>query len=340
MKRVRKVLAYITVIVIIVAAGLIVYGFKGDVQQSIEYSGYNVGGDGTRALYLLSKEMGYDVEIFTRPSRFLPDNATVVAIEPKFEIVDNYLEKKYLKAWLERGNVLVLMSYDMDIEDYMGEIGAKEPSHFGQYDQGYKYSVGDGSIIYFPDSEKYTNSGVKDLEQGVQFINALEEANYTKVLFNDYFHGIGSNGAKLWDILGSAGKLVIIQLVICLLIFMFIVSRRFGKPVVVFETIKREENENLFALSNIYYKAKANGMALEIYLESLKQELAKYLGFGREDWSDGDIIKAAQVDNTLKDLEVEAVFLECESFINSKKNDSKVLLKLYKRLESIRKGIK
>lgn len=340
MKRIRKILIYVAVITIIVAAGLIVYGFKGDLQQSIEHSAYNVEVDGTRALYLLSKEMGYDVEIFTRPARFLPDNATVVAIEPKLGVLENYLEKKYFKEWLGRGNSLVLMSYDVDIEDYIEELDAKEPSHFGQYDQGYKYSVGDGSIIYFSDSEKYTNSGVKDLEQGVQFIDALEEAKYKKVLFNDYFHGIGSSGTKLWDILAFAGKLVIIQLVICLLIFVFIVSRRFGKPVVVFETIKRKENENLFALSNIYYKAKANGMALEIYLDSLKQELAKFLGFGKEDWSDGDIVKAARGDNTLKDLEVEAVFLECESFINNKKNDSKVLLKLYKRLETIRKGIK
>jgi hypothetical protein len=340
MKRFRKILAYIAVIVIIIAAGLIAYGFKGDLQQSIEYSAYNVEGYGTRALYLLSKEMGYDVEVFTKPSRFLPDNAIVVAIEPQLGVLENPLEKKYFKAWLDRGNVLVLMSYGNDIEDYIEELGAKEPSHFGRYDQGYKYSVGDGSIIFFTDSEKYTNSGVKDLELGVQFIEALEEAKFKKVLFNDYFHGIGSGSTKLWDILGFSGKLVIIQMALCLLIFMFIASRRFGKPLVVFETIKRMENENLFALSNIYYKSKANAMALDIYLEGLKQELAKFLGFGREGWSDKDLVKAAQTDNTLKDLEVEAVFLECENYINNKKNDGKVLLKLYKRLELIRKGIK
>lgn len=339
MKRYKKILAYAAVIIIIAAAGLLVYGFKGDLQQSVEYSGYNIEGDGTRALYLLSEQMGYDVKVFTRPSRFLPDNATLVAIGPILEILENNLEKKYLKAWLERGNVLLLMSND-DVEEYIEEFGATEPNDFGKYDRGYKYGVGDGSIIYFADSEKYTNSGVKNLEHGVQFIDALEESKNKTVLFNDYYHGIGSSGTNLWDILGFGGKLIIIQLVLCLLIYIFIVSRRFGKPVVVFETIKRKENEKLFALSNIYYKAKANGMALEIYLDNLKQEIAKFLGFAKDDWTDRDIIRVAKENNALKNLEVEAIFVECDSFINNKKNDSKVLLNLYKRLETIRKGIK
>jgi len=338
MKRYKKVLAYVAVIIIIAAAGLVVYGFKGDLQQSIEYSSYNVEVDGTRALYLLSEKMGYDVDVFTRPSRFLPDNTTVIAIEPILEIIEKDLEKKYLKAWLERGNTLILISYD--VGKYMEELGAKNPDSFGEYDKGYKYSVGEGSIIYFYDSEKYTNSGVKDLDMGVQFIEALEEGKNKNVLFNDYFHGIGSSGASLWDIMGFGGKLVVIQLLIGLLIFMFFVSRRFGKPVVVFETIKRRENESIFALSNIYYKAKANSMVLEIYLDNLKQELAKFLGFDRYGWSDGDIIKAAKGNNVLKNLEVEKVFLECESFISNGKKDNKLLLKLYKKLESIRKGIK
>lgn len=340
MKRFKKILAYTAVIILLAAAGLLVYGFKGEIQQSIEYSCYNVKGDGTRALYLLTKEMGYDVEVYTRPSRFLPDDAVVVAIGPVFEIYESNLEKKYLKAWLERGNVLLLISNNYGIDEYIEELGATEPKQFGRFDLGYKYSVGDGSIIFFTDSEKYTNSGVKNLEQGVQFIEAIEESSFKKVLFNEYFHGIGSSGARLWDIIGFGGRLVIIQLTLALLIFLFIVSRRFGKPEVVFETIKRQENENLFALSNIYYKAKANSMALEIYLDNVKQELAKFLGFGKDEWSDGDIVRAAKQNNILKDLEVEAVFFDCDSYIMSGKNDSKLLLNLYKRLESIRKEIK
>jgi len=338
MKRYRKIFIYAAVILIIAAAGLIVYDFKNEIQQSIEYSCYNAESDGTRALYLLSKEMGYDVRIHTRPSRFLPDNATVVAIEPALEILENDLEKKYLKEWLERGNVLVLISYDS--EEYIEELGATGPSYFGKYDRGYKYSVGKGSVIYFADSEKYTNSGVKNLDYGVQFIKALEEASNKKVLFNEYFHGIGMSGIKLWDIIGFTGRLVIIQLAMCLLIYIFSVSRRFGKPVVVFETIKREENENLFALSNIYFKAKASNMALEVYLENVKQELAQFLGFGKDDWSDADIVRAAKNNNILKNLNVEEVFSECENYIRSGKNNSNVLIGIYKRLESIRKGIR
>lgn len=340
MRRFKKILAYIAAIIIIIAAGLLVYGVKEEIPQTIEYTSYNTKDDGTRALYLLAKEMGYDVNVFTRTSRFLPDNTTVVAIEPDFFITESSFEKKYLKAWLERGNVLILISKDSDAVKYIKDLGASNPMNFGRYDLGYKYSVGEGILILFKDSDKYTNSGVKDLDFGVQFIEALEEGGYNKVLFNEYFHGIGSSGVKLWDIVGFGGQLVIIQLALALLIYAFNVSRRFGKPVVVFETIKRQENENLFALSNIYYRAKANSISLEVYFEDVKQELAKFLGFGKDDFNNGDIFRAVRENNFLKDLEIEAVFLECESYIRSGKNNSKVLLNLYKRLESIRKGIR
>lgn len=339
MKRFKKVLVYAAVVLIIMAAGLLVYGFKDNPEQSVEYSSYSAEDNGTKVLYLLAKEMGYDVKQYTRPARFLPDNATLVAIEPDMEILEGDLEKKYLKAWLERGNVLFIVSHED--YDYIEALGAKRYESFGQYDDyGNKYSLGKGSIISFEDSRFYTNSGVKDIYPGVQFIDALEEGKNKTVLFYEYSHGVGSSGANLFDILSFGGKLVVVQLLMALLIFIYLTSRRFGKPVVVFETIKRQENENLFALSNIYFKAKANSMALDIYLESLKRELAKFLGFARNDWEDSDLIRAAKSDNTLKDLEVEAVFLDCESFINKGKNNDNILLNLYKRLETIRKGIK
>lgn len=338
MKRFKKVLKYAVVVLIIMAAGLIVYGFKDNLEQSVDYSSYSAEDKGTKVLYLLAKEMGYDVNQYTRPARFLPDNATLVAIEPDMDILKGGLEKKYLKAWIERGNVLFIISHDK--YDFIQELGGTGFEPFGLYDDdGSKYSLGKGCIISFFDSSFYLNSGVKDIYPGVQFIDALEEGKNKTVLFDEYLHGVGS-GSNLWDILSFSSKLVVLQLLMALLIFIFMVSRRFGKPVVVFENVKRQENENLFALSNIYFKAKANSMALEIYLESLKLELAKFLGFARDEWDDKDLIRAAKSDNTLKDIEVEAVFMECESFINKRKRNDNTLLSLYKRLETIRKGIK
>lgn len=339
MKRFKKILTYAAVVLIIMAAGLLVYGFKDNLEQSVEYSSYSTEDDGTKVLYLLAKEMGYDVKQFTRPARFLPDNATLVVIEPNMEILDSELEKKYLKAWIERGNVLFIISNHKN--SFIKELGGTGFEPFGLYDDdGSKYSLGKGTIISFFESSFYLNSGVKDIYPGVQFIDALEEGKYKTVIFDEYLHGVGSSGAKLWDILSFGGKLVVIQLIMALLIYIYMVSRRFGKPVVVFENVKRKENENLFALSNIYFKAKANSMALEIYLDNLKGELAKFLGFAKDEWEDKDLIRAAKSDITLKDLEVEAVFHECESFINNRKRNDNMLLSLYKKLETIRKGIK
>lgn len=338
MKRLKKVLLYTGIALILVFVALLVYGSEADIEESIEYSSYSTEGDGTKALYLLTKKMGYDLQRYKRPSRFLPNKATLVAIEPDFFMLKSDLEQKYLKSWLEKGNVLILIAYEG--EEYLKELGVSSSEDFGVYDIGYKLKVGKGSIIYFETSENYTNSGLNELEMGVQFIAALEEADNRTVLFNEYLHGIGETGPKLWDILGPAGRLVVVQLIICVLILIYMKSRRFGKPVIVFETIKRKENENLYALSNIYYKAKANSMALEIYFQNLKLELAKFLGVGKEELGNEELANAAKSNNTLKDLDVAAVFADCENYINKRKVDGKVLFKLYNRLEKIRKGIR
>ena len=64
------------------------------------------------------------------------------------------------------------------------------------------------------------------------------------------------------------------------------------------------------------------------------------MGFVRENYDDVEILAAAQSSNILKNINLIELFGECNNYINSGKKDNKEFLRLFKRLEQIRKEIK
>ncbi|MFZ5988597.1 MAG: DUF4350 domain-containing protein [Bacillota bacterium] len=341
--RIKKIAFYTLFIAILLVIGLAVFDIKNEEEQRADFSSYNTSKEGGKVLYLLAERMGFDISRYKRPSRFLPDKATMVAFAPDYDAFNEALEQKYLIKWIKRGNSLVLIDieskiYDEDLDILKFSDG--DPVSFGAYGENYIFKMGEGMVIFLGKYESYTNDGLKSLDPGVVFIDALNEASYKRVLFNEYYHGLGSAGANLWDILSPGGRLVLIQILLGLLIFLYVKARRFGKPSIVYEIIKRKENENLFALSNLYIKAKANGLVLEIYMDSLKNELAKFLGFGSDKWDNMELINAASANNVLKDMNVREVFGECDIYIKSGMKDTRRMSVLFEKLEKIRKEIR
>lgn len=342
MAKIKKIAIYAVIIIVLLLAGLLAFDIKNDAEEATEFSSYNMTKEGGKALYLLADRMGFDVDRYKRPARFIADRVTMVAFAPDYEIFNDNLEQKYLLRWIKRGNVLVLIDIETKIDDGTFRLlqFADKSSAFGDYGQNYIYNMGKGKVIFLGNYEGYTNEGLKALDPGVVFIDALNEASFKKVLFNEYFHGIGSPDVSLWDILNPGFRLALIQISIAALIFIYIVSRRFGKPLVVYEIVKRKENENLFALSNIYQKAKANNLVLELYLNNLKKDLARFLGFGKDTWDDTELLNAAEANKLLEKTDLKEVIAECNYYIKNGMKDQKKLLDLFKRLERIRKEIK
>lgn len=342
MSKIKNIAIFVIIAVIVVTIGFFVFDIKNEKEENTDFSSYNEKYIGTKALYLLADRMGFYVSRYMRPSRFIPNNATMVALAPDEYLFNSDMEQKYLLEWIKRGNALVLID-DLDSfeNDAFGLIEFVENiAPLEGYGKNYIGTVGKGRVIFLGNYNDYINGGLEALDPGVVFIDALNEAGHKRVLFNEYYHGLGSSKITIWDILTPAAKLLLVQLIIAALVLIFVVSRRFGKPQVVYEIVKRKENENLFALSNIYQKSKANGLVLESYLNNLKKELAVFLGFGRENYDDGEILAAAQSSNILKNINLIELFGECNNYINSGKKDNKEFLRLFKRLEQIRKEIK
>ena len=115
--KVKSIIIYCAVFLGIILVGLVSFDVKTEFEQEVEYSSYTTKESGSKVLYLLSDEMGFDVRRYKRPSRFLPKNATVVAFAPDEKRFNDVLERKYLKLWLSEGNTMILIDDSSYIDD-------------------------------------------------------------------------------------------------------------------------------------------------------------------------------------------------------------------------------
>lgn len=337
--KIKKILAISSVVFVLLIIALIIN--SGSTKNKYDdYTTYNTDTTGTKALYMLTEQMGFHTGRFTRPVRFIPEGCTMVVIEPSVIMYIDDLEKKYLKEWLLRGNTLILSSSNSDLSiELINGLGAQKTNDVTDYASWMHFQVGKGSIYANDLPDNYTNEGLKSSNPALSFINILDMAGNKKVLFNEYYHGIGREGTTIWDIIGPRGELLVLQFVLGFSVLMYIFSRRFGKPVTVFETVKRRENENVFALSNIYSKSKANVLVLETIMGNFKKELTKYLGLIGQP-GDEELIAAAKGSKFLSDMDMEGLLNRCAYFLKSGGGNMKELVYLAQKIEKIRKGIK
>lgn len=336
---VKKVIIYVFIAVLVLAVGLAANrgSFK---NKYADYTTYNTGDEGIKALYLLTGEMGYNRERFKRPVRFTPDGCVLVVIKPDWDVYMDELETKYLKEWIQRGNTLIFIDDDSNIcGELLGLLNANNEAGIDGYDGWSVYSAGKGKLYLNNSCEAFTNLGLKSYQEAAAFIHILDIEGGKYVLFSEYYHGMGTAGVTVWDIIGTSGILVLIQLIIGIAVFVFVLSRRFGKPVTVFETVKRKENENIFALSNVYARAKAYTLVLEAILRNFKGELSKFLGL-KYVQENSELIAAAAGNKFLNEMELKGLLERCSHYIGAGGGSIKELVYLVQWIEKIRKGIK
>jgi len=337
-RSIKRMLVTVFIVVLVIFLALVVIFGDNKKESDPDYTTYSANPNGVKAIYLLSNEVGYSVERYERPSRFLQDNAVLILVKPDMTRIDD-IEVSYLEKWIKKGNLLLIYDDASKFDDYSLE-GFKESKEIKNDQKDYRsFNVGKGQIIYDTDVQGITNNGLKKLQHGVDFISILDEKGINTVLFNEYYHGYGAQGVSITDLLGLSGELVILQIVLGIVVLILIFGRRFGKPAVVFEIIKRMENENLFALSNIYRKSKANTHVLQIHFDRVKKELSRFLGSNTV-ISDIELIKSASKYKFLNELNIKEVIDSCNYYTNLGKLSTKKLQAIIAKLEEVRKGIR
>lgn len=335
----RKLLLYGLILLAMFLAGVVYYSLKYTGEKA-DYSSYSAGPKGVKALYLLTEQMGFEVSRYKKSSRFLPPDTTLIALNPDPDLFNDGIELKYLRAWLEKGNSMVLIG-DADQSGEYKIINSPQTKQetAGSGEDYLAYSIGQGKLYFLGGEDAYTNAELEAVKPAVLFIDILQQVSHERVYFNEYYHGTAEEGLVLFDILGPTANILLLQILLALIIFLSILAGRFGKPVTVFETQKRIENENLFALSSIYIKSRANGAVLETHLKGFRKELGKYLGF-MDIPEDGVLATAALENRYLRDKGIDELLRACNEYLLHRQKDTGLLVRLVNRMEEIRKGIR
>jgi len=341
-KPIVKIILYGLIAVVIMSIAVNVYREK-KVKLYKDYTSYSTREKGTKALYLLSDRMGFETDRYFKSAKYLPNNSTMVLIKPYLYMLNDEEELWYLKVWMQAGNTLILID---DVEN-IKNIDIKALTDQDSYlpnkvlnNDVFYYKIGKGKLVFLDDSESFTNQGLKDSTAGVRFINELDEASNEKVLFNEYYHDmIVEEDLTLWELIGPVGRIAFIQFCLGVILIMFVKSRRFGKPVTVFAIEKRRENENLYALSNIYMKAGANLHVLKIYTDLLKKDLSKYLGLG-DNGDENELAAAVSQNKELKKMGIEDILYKSKIYEKENTISSRKLMQLVGKIDEVRRKIK
>lgn len=321
--KVRKMLSYILIALLLVSAGLILYiftSYKGDYP---DFSTYSTEGSGIKALYLLAGRLGFNTGRFHYPAIFLEDGYAMVVYRPDLDIFNDEIEKENLKEWILKGNTLILIPDEESLDflwifDTISELKDRhEVIDIGNITVT-EYGLGKGSAYIMDRSWSFINSEIKNSDASVAFIRVLERIKPARVVFNEYYHDMQKSAPGILNLAGIPGQLAFIQMLLVVVLVIVRGWRPFGRPRYESKPDKRPENEVITALSGLYMRMRAYPLVLSNYYGYFVKKYDRFLNLS----------------GTLQD-EAKNTLNQCGEFIEQGSRKRNDLLKLVRKLERL-----
>ena len=314
----QKILAIAMVAAILLSVVAAVIGTSEQVESPVP-SSYAAGLGGAKAPYLLLEEMHYRVERWTvSPAELatVQEPATLILAEPSLAASPE--EKEALKAFLERGGrVLAVGDYaaamlgservrpgmpNFEWKIYPRVLPtaltrnapkiAMAPAAYWQsrgedvvhYSEGedvvVSYPVGKGEVIWWAGATPLTNNGIAEQGNLALFLNSVGAPGERRVLWDEYFHE-GGGRTVVGSILSSPIKWALVQLAVMGLLVLFTYSRRHGPIFVPPAAARLSPLEFVDALAQLYHRAHATNVSLEVAYNRFRSEAGPRLGLPR-----------------------------------------------------------
>ena len=277
------------VVAFIIFTGLLANEEEG--YQDVFDSSYSYKDNGTLALYYGAEEMGkaygFTVSRNAKPSRFLEEKSIVVSFnnDHSTEVFEYENVTENIKAgsiYLSVGSFLNA-KYDNNFVAVTPDFYAENRDNFtSQWTfLSHKDSPDGGLYIECKPGGSWKNGEVKkDSGFAEEFLVMLSflsvEYGTQQVVFNEYYNGIIEDTSV--DILTLGFVLFLTQAGIALVLLMIAIAKRFGAPRVEYSTVKRDENENVYAVASLYQRTNSFDVVFDINMELLLSDLGKTLG--------------------------------------------------------------
>ena len=321
--RLRKVLFSMLIIFSVAFVALILYSITVYESDYPEFSSYSAKKTGVKALYLLADRCGFQVSRYHYPAKFIKESPVMVAYRPIPALFNEPGEEQALKQWLGNGNTLVLIIDERNIGnlwifDFIAEhMSRHEVTAIGNITATW-YWLENGLVCVMDSADGFLNENISASDAAVAFINVLTRINNPKVMFNEYFHFMQVPSPHIWDLIGYAGQLVLIQLVLAVLLFTVRGWKPFGRVRSDRIMVLRPENEVVRALSGLYQRMKAYPLVLSNYYGSFTRKYGRYL-----------LMNSAYRDKALR------LLAECEYYLRKGELSRNELRKMVLGLEKL-----
>ncbi len=312
----RKIL-FITaaVFLVLVVASLLFVSPEGN-QKPVP-STYSSDSSGAKAAYLLLQETGYHVQRWERPLIELGARGrreTLIIAEP--ERFAGRQERTALHKFISNGGRVIAtgrLASSMLPEDWCvsnTEIGSgwrtftaitpcqitraapritiarpvrwhSDSPAFALYGDNQEivvvsYSYGEGKVIWWAAATPLTNAGIKESGNLEFFLACIGDKENTQVLWDEYSHGYSSAPAETYESKLAVGMLAQLFLLAAAALFTF--SRRSGPVRPSVTDIRLSPLEFVETLGDLYERAHAAAVAVDICYQRFLYWLTKRLG--------------------------------------------------------------
>lgn len=248
--------------------------------NSTSHMGYSI-------LYETFQRLGMKVSSTSVPMEQIDiDTCQIIASDYEFD-------KEEHLDWVEQGGILVYI-------------------HDGSQDEIdiIENEIEKGKVIDIYGGDLLTNAALANkTKDGYEFYKEIaEQTQGKKIVFNEYYLQ-DKYQPSWWNVMPGPIKLMIMQLSLCLIFYIWYKGKRFGKAMDLVEEVEREENEYLLSVARLYRKAGAWELAIRSYYKELLRKLFR-LTSKDEDFLEvwkaerlPDVALAHKVDDYMKQMQ-------------------------------------
>jgi hypothetical protein len=238
----------------VIAMFLIAALTAGNARDDTPFTVFSTGEYGASVIYETLGVLGFNATVSRQKiDAQTPPTDVAVIIEPYQEYLDDYGVADVAR-WVARGGRLILMEDEMSGLEYYMDVA---PYYEDDYFAVFEYGMGEAVIGY---SSDITNGYLTEDGYAGEFICYMLEEWGGDVSFCEYYHGYGLN-VGFWPSLPAAVRAPIYQLALAALVVIWLLGKRFGKPVPL--GTQREPQGFIKNMAVIYKNAGKGEVALE-----------------------------------------------------------------------------